>query len=278
MSFAFRVGQAARLPSYAMKGNIAMTNLALEGKTALITGASRGLGKAIALRFAQDGCDIAVNYVVEEGRDNAAEAAQTAEEITALGRQAICVEADVTDLSAVEAMVGQVIETFGKLDILVNNAGITRDKTLKKLAKEDWDKVIAVNLSGAFHCASAVIGHMRERRYGRIISISSVVAQMGNIGQTNYAASKAGLIGFTKSLAREVARRGITVNAIAPGFIDTEMTQAIPDDVIEQIVATIPMGQMGRPEDVANAALFLASDEASYITGHVLSVNGGLYM
>ncbi len=255
-----------------------MTGLSLEGKTGLITGSSRGLGKAIALRFAEEGCDIAVNYVNEEGRDNATEAARVAEQITALGRQAICVQADVTDLPGVAAMVRKIIEAFGKLDILVNNAGIIRDKTLQKLAKEDWDAVIAVNLTGAFHCASAVIGHMRERRYGRIISISSVTGQMGNIGQTNYAASKAGLIGFTKSLAREVARRGITVNAIAPGFIDTGMTQTIPEDIIEQIVATIPMGQMGQPEDIANAALFLASEEASYITGHVLSVNGGLYM
>jgi len=255
-----------------------MTGVGWEGKTGLITGSSRGLGKAIALRFAEEGCDIAVNYVNEEGWDNATEAAQVAEQITALGRQAICVQADVTDLSGVEVMVSKIIEAFGKLDILVNNAGIIRDKTLQKLAKEDWDAVIAVNLTGAFHCTSAVIGHMRERRYGRIISISSVIGQMGNIGQTNYAASKAGLIGFTKSLAREVARRGITVNAIAPGFIDTGMTQTIPEDFIEQIVATIPMGQMGQPEDIANAALFLASEEASYITGHVLSVDGGLHM
>ncbi len=255
-----------------------MSSLALEGKSALITGASRGIGKAIALRFAAEGCDIAVNYVTEAGRDNAAEAAQTAEEIGGLGRQALCVEADVTDPLAVEAMVANVIKTFGKLDILVNNAGITRDRTLKKLAKEDWDSVIAVNLTGAFHCARAVIEHMRERQYGRIISISSVIAQMGNIGQTNYAASKAGLIGFTKSLAREVARRGITVNVIAPGFIATEMTQAILPDIMAQIVPTIPMGYLGQPEDVANAAVFLASAEASYITGQVLSVNGGLYM
>jgi len=255
-----------------------MSSLALEGKSALITGASRGIGKAIALRFAAEGCDIAVNYVTEAGRDNAAEAAQTAEEIGGLGRQALCVEADVTDPLAVEAMVANVIKTFGKLDILVNNAGITRDRTLKKLAKGDWDSVIAVNLTGAFHCARAVIEHMRERQYGRIISISSVIAQMGNIGQTNYAASKAGLIGFTKSLAREVARRGITVNVIAPGFIATEMTQAILPDIMAQIVPTIPMGYLGQPEDVANAAVFLASAEASYITGQVLSVNGGLYM
>ncbi len=254
-----------------------MTKVALEGKSALITGASRGIGKAIALRFAEEGCEVAVNYVTEAARDNAAEADEVAEQIRALGRQVICVEADVTDLEAVEDTAAYVIERLGKLDILVNNAGITRDRTLKKLAKEDWDRVIEVNLTGAFHCARAVIEHMRERRSGRIISISSVVAQMGNIGQTNYAASKAGLIGLTKSLAREVARRGITVNAVAPGFIDTEMTQAIPEDIREQIVATIPMARMGRPEEVAAAALFLASDAASYITGQVLSVNGGLY-
>ncbi len=255
-----------------------MSELALEGKCALITGASRGLGKAIALRFAAEGCDIAINFVTESGRDNTAEAAQAAQGISALGRQALCVEADVTDLIAVQAMVRDAISAFGKLDILINNAGIARDRTLKTLAKEDWDSVIAVNLTGAFHCAGAVIEHMRDQQYGRIISISSVVAQMGNIGQTNYAASKAGLIGFTKSLAREVARRGITVNAIAPGFIATEMTEAIPTDIVGQIAASIPMGHFGQPEDVANAAVFLASAEASYITGHVLSVNGGLYM
>lgn len=261
-----------------MIGAMEMTKPTLERKSALITGASRGIGKAIALRFAEEGCEVAVNYVAEEGRDNVAEAEEVAEQVRALERQAICVEADVTDLEAVEDMVEYVIARLGKLDILINNAGITRDRTLKKLAKEDWDQVIAVNLTGAFHCTRAVIDHMRERRCGRIISISSVVAQMGNIGQTNYGASKAGLIGFTKSLAREVARRGITVNCVAPGFIDTEMTQAIPDDIREQIVATIPLARMGLPEEVANAAAFLASDAASYITGQVLSVNGGVHM
>jgi 3-oxoacyl-[acyl-carrier protein] reductase len=250
----------------------------LDGKTALITGASRGIGRAIALRFAAEGCDVAINYLDEAGRDNAAEAAEVAREIEALGRRALCVEADVTDVPAVEAMAAQVIEAFGQLDILVNNAGIARDKTLAKLPKADWDAVIAVNLTGAYHCAHAVVGHMRERRTGRIISISSVVALMGNIGQTSYAASKAGLIGLTKSLARETARRGVTVNAIAPGFIDTEMTRAIPDDILAQVVGSIPLERLGRPEDVAHAAAFLASDEAAYITGHVLSVNGGLYM
>jgi len=250
----------------------------LEGKSALITGASRGIGKAIALRFAQEGCDVAINYVAEGARDNAADAAQVAEQVRAAGRQALCTEADVTHLEEVEQMIREVIGSLGKLDILVCNAGITRDKTLKKLEKADWDAVIAVNLTGAFHCARAAIDHMRERQFGRIILMSSMVGQTGNIGQTNYAASKAGLIGFAKALAREVARRGITVNALAPGFIDTEMTQAIPEDVAARIVESIPMQAMGLPEDVANAVAFLASDEARYITGHVLSVNGGLYM
>jgi len=255
-----------------------MNGSALAGNTALVTGASRGLGEAIALRFAGEGCDLAINYVAEPDRDNAAAAARVAEQVTALGRQALCLEADVTDPSAVEAMVAAILESFGKLDILVNNAGITRDLTLKKLEKADWDAVLAVNLTGAYHCTRAVIEHMRERRQGRIISLASVVGQTGNIGQTNYAASKAGLMGLTKSLAREVARRNITVNAIAPGFIDTEMTQAMPEEAREAVLNSIPIGRMGRPEDVANAALFLASDEASYITGHVLNVNGGLYM
>jgi len=250
----------------------------LDGRSALVTGASRGIGRSIALRFAEEGCAVALNYVAEAARDNAREAEDVAEAIRALGCRCLCVEADVTDDAGTEAMVAQVIEAFAGLDILVNNAGITRDKTLKKLDKADWDAVIAVNLTGAFHCTRAAIDHMRERGYGRIVSVASVVGQTGNIGQTSYAASKAGLIGFTKSLAREVARRGITVNAIAPGFIDTEMTRAIPEEALEQTLAAIPLGRLGCPEDVANAALFLASDEASYITGHVLAVNGGFYM
>jgi 3-oxoacyl-[acyl-carrier protein] reductase len=250
----------------------------LAGKTALITGASRGIGRGIALRFAQAGCDIAINYLIEESRDNAAEAEGVAEEIRALGRKALCVAADVTDFAAVEAMVAEVIAVFGQLDILVNNAGITRDRTLGKLDPNDWDAVLAVNLTGTFHCTRAVINHMRDRQTGRIISLASVVGLIGNIGQANYAASKAGIIGMTKSVAREVARRGITVNAIAPGFMDTEMTQSIPAEAAAQVVSTIPMGRMGTADDVAAAALFLASDDAVYITGHVLSVNGGLAM
>ncbi|MEI6500247.1 MAG: 3-oxoacyl-[acyl-carrier-protein] reductase [Armatimonadota bacterium] len=250
----------------------------LENKVALITGASRGIGEAIALRFAAEGCDLALNYVAQEGRDNAAEAEELATRMRALGRRAICLEADVTDPAQVTAMVAQAIAQLGHLDILVNNAGITRDRTLRKLSPEDWEAVLAVNLTGGFNCAKAVLEHMLERGGGRIVSMASVVGLTGNFGQANYAASKAGLIGFSKALAREVARKGITVNCLAPGFIDTEMTQAIPEDVKAQIVSTIPAGKLGTAEDVANAALFLASDEASYITGHVISVNGGMYM
>jgi len=231
----------------------------------------------MALRFAAEGCDVAVNYVEVPDRNNAAEAQQVADEVRALGRRALCVAASVTDADAVQAMVDEVIGYFGCLDILVNNAGITRDKTLKNLEKSDWDAVIDVNLTGAFNCARAVVEHMRERRYGRIVSLASVVGQVGNIGQCNYGASKAGLIGFTKSLAKELARRGVTVNAVAPGFIATEMTQAMPPEVLEQVTASIPVGRMGKAEEVAAAAVFLASEEASYVTGHVLCVNGGMY-
>ncbi|NPV45473.1 MAG: 3-oxoacyl-[acyl-carrier-protein] reductase [Armatimonadetes bacterium] len=250
----------------------------LQGRAALITGASRGIGRAIARRFAAEGCNVALNYVSEAGRDNAAEAEALAAEVRGLGRKALCLEADVTDFAAVQAMVAAAVEALGGLHILVNNAGITRDRTLRKLSPEDWQAVLDVNLTGAFNCAKAVLEPMLEQGYGRIISLASVVGLMGNFGQANYAASKAGLTGFSKSLAREVARKGVTVNCIAPGFIDTEMTRAIPQDVIPQILAQIPMGAMGTVEDVANAALFLASEEAGYITGQVLSVNGGMYM
>lgn len=247
-------------------------------RVALVTGASRGIGAAITLRLARDGCDVALNWVREDARDNAAEAEAVAEQARALDVDAICVEADVTDRTAVGAMVEQVAERLGPVSVLVNNAGITRDRTLRKLAPEDWDRVIEVNLTGAFNCAREVADGMTERGWGRIVSVSSVVALTGNFGQTNYAAAKAGLLGLTKSLAREVARRGVTVNAVAPGFIATEMTAAIPPDVAEQIVAQIPTGAMGEAVDVANAVGFLASEEAGYITGHVLSINGGLHM
>lgn len=245
---------------------------------ALVTGASRGIGKAIALRLAEDGHDVAVNYIEEPGRDNAAEADAVAEQARGTGVEAVCVEADVTDREAVADMVEDVTARLRGVDVLVNNAGITADRTMRKMAPQEWDRVIAVNLTGAFNCTRAVVEQMAQRGWGRIVSISSVVALMGNFGQTNYAASKAGIIGMTKSLARELARKGVTVNAVAPGFIDTEMTRAIPDDILATVVESIPMGELGAPEDVAGAVAFLASEDARYITGHVLSVNGGLRM
>ena len=252
--------------------------MVLDGKTALITGASRGLGEAIALACAAEGCSVAVNYVEEAGHDNAAEAEAVVATLTASGVDALALSADVTDQQQVDDMVAEVIARFGHLDILVNNAGIFRDKTIKNLDKPDWDMVIAVNLTGAYNCMHAVINHMRERETGRIISISSVIGQSGNIGQANYAASKAGIIGLTKSVAREVARRNITVNAVAPGFIDAGMTRALDDEIVQAVLPQIPMGRLGRAEDIAAAVVFLASDSAAYITGQVLAVNGGFYM
>lgn len=247
-------------------------------KVALVTGASRGIGAAIALRLARDGCDVALNWVGERDRDNEAETAEIAGQVRAFEVEALSVEADITDREAVGEMMRRVETSLGPVTVLVNSAGITRDRTLRKLSPEDWDRVLEVNLTGAFNCTSAVIDGMIEGGWGRVINISSVVALMGNFGQTNYAASKAGLLGLTKSLAREVARRGVTVNAVAPGFIATEMTAVIPPDVAEQIVTSIPLGYMGEAIDVAHAVGFLASDEARYVTGQVLSVNGGLQM
>ncbi len=252
--------------------------MVLDGKTALITGASRGLGEAIALACAAEGCSVAVNYVEEAGHDNAADAEAVVTVLQATGVDAIALAADVTDEQQVDDMVAAAIAHFGRLDILVNNAGIFRDKTIKNLDRSDWDIVIAVNLTGAYNCMHAVVNHMREREAGRIISISSVIGQSGNIGQANYAASKAGIIGLTKSVAREVARRNITVNAVAPGFIDAGMTRALDDEVVQAVLPQVPMGRLGRAEDIAAAVVFLASDSAAYITGQVLAVNGGLYM
>jgi len=252
--------------------------MVLDGKTALITGASRGLGEAIALACAAEGCSVAVNYVEEAGHDNAADAEAVVTVLQATGVDAIALAADVTDEQQVDDMVAAAIAHFGRLDILVNNAGIFRDKTIKNLDRSDWDIVIAVNLTGAYNCMHAVVNHMREREAGRIISISFVIGQSGNIGQANYAASKAGIIGLTKSVAREVARRNITVNAVAPGFIDAGMTRALDDEVVQAVLPQVPMGRLGRAEDIAAAVVFLASDSAAYITGQVLAVNGGLYM
>jgi 3-oxoacyl-[acyl-carrier protein] reductase len=243
----------------------------LSGKVALVTGASRGIGRAIAERLAGQGA-----VVVAAARGDNATASVTA--ILERGGRAEAIGVDVTDRAALEQVPGHIVEKHGRLDIVVSNAGITRDQLLLRMKRDDWDAVIATNLTATFTLAQAVIRPMLKQRGGRIIAISSVVGQIGNAGQANYAASKAGLIGFAKALAREVASRNITVNVIAPGMIDTDMTRAIAEKAQTDWAAQIPLGRLGTVDDVAAAACFLASDEAAYITGHVLSVNGGMYM
>jgi 3-oxoacyl-[acyl-carrier protein] reductase len=243
----------------------------LTGRVALVTGASRGIGRAIATRLAAQGA-----IVVAAARDD--HAAATVAAIAGAGGRAEAVGADVTDAVALERLPAAVADRHGRLDILVSNAGMTRDQLLLRMKRDDWDVVIATNLTAAFTLAQAAMRPMLRQRAGRIITVSSVVGQMGNPGQTNYAASKAGLIGFAKSLAREVASRGITVNVIAPGIIDTDMTRAVSGKAQVNWAAQIPLGRLGTADDVAAAACFLASDEAAYITGHVLAVNGGMYM
>ena len=245
----------------------------LTGKTAVVTGGSRGIGRAICLKLAGQGANIVLNYA-----GNAAAAEETRAACEALGVRALAVQGDVADSAACNALIDTAIEAFGQVDILVCNAGITRDNLLMRMSDEEFQKVIDTNLKGTFHCMRAVIRPMMKKRRGRIISISSVVGLMGNAGQINYAASKAGVIGMTRSLAREVASRGITVNAVAPGFIRTDMTDVLSDAVKEGILRSIPLGKLGEAEDVANTVLFLASDEAAYITGQVLSVDGGMAM
>ena len=245
----------------------------LTGKTAVVTGGSRGIGRAICLKLAGQGANIVLNYA-----GNAAAAEETRAACEALGVRALAVQGDVADPAACNALIDTAIEAFGQVDILVCNAGITRDNLLMRMSDEEFQKVIDTNLKGTFHCMRAVIRPMMKKRRGRIISISSVVGLIGNAGQINYAASKAGVIGMTRSLAREVASRGITVNAVAPGFIRTDMTDVLSDAVKEGILHNIPLGKLGEAEDVANTVLFLASDEAAYITGQVLSVDGGMAM
>lgn len=243
----------------------------LEGRVALVTGASRGIGRAIAVTLAARG---AVVVAAARG-DNAA---GTARDIAAAGGRAESVGLDVTDAASVERAMADLLGRHGRLDVLVNNAGITRDQLLLRMKREDWDAVIQTNLTAAFTCAQAALKPMIKQRGGRIINITSVVGQSGNAGQANYAASKAGLIGFTKALALEVASRSVTVNAVAPGLIDTDMTRAISPGAHEDWASRIPLKRLGTPEDVAFAVAFLASDEAAYITGHVLAVNGGMYL
>jgi len=247
--------------------------LDLTGKSALVTGGARGIGKAICLTLARQGADIAF---VDVGRPEVAEA--TVAEIQALGRKALFIRADVTDFAACERAVKETIDAYGKVDILVNNAGITRDDLMMRMPVEDFELVLKVNLFGAWHMTKAVIRPMLKARGGRIINMSSVSGQAGQMGQTNYSASKAGLIGLTKATAKEVGSRGITCNAIAPGFIVTDLTTVLPAELQEQIKTATPLAHFGEVQDVANAVTFLASDEAAFITGQVLAVDGGLVM
>ena len=243
----------------------------LSGRIAFVTGASRGIGRAIAQQCAAAGAT-----VVACARDDHAQ--PVVEEIVASGRSAIAQRLDVTDADSVAEAVRAVLDRYGQIDIVINNAGIVRDQLMMRMKPEDWDAVLSTNLTAAFRCTQAVLRPMLKRRHGRIISISSVVGQSGNPGQANYAASKAGLIGFTKALAREVASRGITVNVVSPGMIETDMTGGLDATVRKTLATEIPIGRFGTPADVAAAVCFLASDEAAYITGQVLSVNGGMYM
>ena len=247
--------------------------MSLTGKTAIVTGGSRGIGRAVCLELARRGCNIVLSFA-----GNTAAADQTVSDCQALGVQALAVQGNVADADAVKALFDAALEKFGAIDILVNNAGITRDNLLMLLKEEDFDAVVDTNLKGAFLCMKAAVRPMMKQRRGRIISLSSVVGLRGNAGQVNYAASKAGVIGMTKSLAKELAGRNITVNAVAPGFIDTDMTAVLPDKAKEAILSSIPMARLGAAEDVASAVAFLASDEAGYITGQVLAVGGGMSM
>lgn len=244
----------------------------LSGQVAIITGCGGGIGRAIALKLASLGANIVVNDVVKEAAE------KVADEVRAAGREAIVSTASVVDGDGVGAMIDETLEKWGRLDILVNNAGITRDSLLLRMKDEQWDAVLDVNLKGAFICTRAALRPMVRARYGRIINIASIVGATGNAGQANYAASKGGLIAFTKSVAQEVAARGITCNAVAPGVVDTPMFRALPEETQQEWISRIPVGRAGLPEDVAEAVAFLASPAAEYITGQVLHVNGGLYM
>lgn len=245
----------------------------LNGKSALVTGASRGIGRAIAIGLAEAGADVAVNYSGSE-----AAAAETVKAIEALGRKAIMIKANVGKSAEFDDMLAKTLEAFGKLDILVNNAGITRDNLIMRMKEEDFDEVIETNLKGVFNGIKAVTRPMMKQRSGRIINISSVVGVLGNAGQANYVAAKAGVIGLTKSAAKELASRGITVNAVAPGFIVSDMTDKLPEEARAKILSEIPLARMGKPEDIAAAVVYLASEAASYMTGQTIHVDGGMYM
>lgn len=244
----------------------------LKDKVALVTGGSRGIGKSIAKRLASEGAIVVINYMQNDSAAN-----ETKKEIEDAGGQATISKFDVSDFDTVHQEIDKIIEKFGGLHILINNAGITKDTLLMRMKEDDWDSVISINLKGTFNCTRAVTRNMFKQREGRIINLTSVVGEMGNAGQTNYAASKAGVIGFTKACAREMAPRGITVNAVSPGFIKTDITDQLPEDMKKDYISKIPLNRFGTTEDVAGAVAFLTSDDASYITGEVFRVNGGIY-
>jgi 3-oxoacyl-[acyl-carrier protein] reductase len=245
----------------------------LNGKVALVTGASRGIGREIALELAREGADVVVNYAGSE-----AKAKEVVQEIIAMGRKSFSIQANISSSEDVQKMVDETIQQFGKLDILVNNAGITRDQLLMRMKESDWDDVMNTNLKGVFLCTKAVTRQMMKQRSGRIINISSIVGFSGNAGQANYVAAKSGVIGLTKTAARELAARGITVNAVAPGYIATDMTEQLPEEVKAEMLKQIPLARIGEPKEIAKVVSFLASDDSSYITGQTIHVNGGMYM
>lgn len=245
----------------------------LQGKISLISGSSRGIGRAIAFALAEAGSDVVINY-----HSNSAAAGEVVTAIEKLGRRAIALQADVTNRDQVIGMIEKAQETFGIIQILVNNAGITRDRSFLKLSPEQWHEVIMTNLDGAFNLTGRLLPNMIESKWGRVINITSIVGQIGNFGQSNYAVAKGGLMAFTKTLAREVALKGVTVNAVSPGYIETDMTAVVPPQVLEQVKMLTPMGRLGKPEEVAAAVAFLANPRASFITGTIINVNGGMYM
>jgi len=277
----------------------------LESKVALVTGGSRGIGQAIALRLAQDGADVAINYQstkeqaqkvskiidqigmadefdklsqIIDQMETKEHAKEVSEMIDSMGKHSCIVQANVNDFEQVNRMRDEVVNKLGNIDILVNNAGIVRDKSFVKMTPQMWTEVLSVNLDGAFYCTKVVIEGMLERKYGRIVNISSVIGRMGNRGQANYAASKAGMIALTQTLAKEFAGKGVTVNAVAPGFIETDMVKSIPKEILDKILAQVPLGRLGKPSEVAGAVAYLVSEDGSYITGQVIDINGGLYI